>query len=590
METPRQHYRARGEYWAERASALAAQESLWTRARLGTGLLIVLAGWLAFGARVIHPAIFIAAVVALAPMVVLHEATVRRRQAALRARALFERGLARLNGEWTGKGISGERFRDIHHVYAEDLDLFGKGSLFELVCTARTAAGQAVLAGWLLRPAVRGEALRRQQAVKELRPRADLREDMALLGEEIETRLHPEHLRKWGEAPGVQFPVIFQWLVPGLAAAGVIAFFGWMFSQLPLIPFLIVFLVTASVTMAAGERVESVLGELDTPARELGLISKLLERLEREQFSAELLKRSGGRFGARAIAEMEKLVERVDWAHNIGFAPVAYMLLWKVQHAIAIERWRQRHGRDVAEWLETLALFEALASLSNYAYEQPSTTFPDLAEGETVWDAKGLTHPLLAESKAVANDLRLDPMHRLWIISGSNMSGKSTLLRAVGVNTILAWTGAPVRAAQLRLSAFALGAAIRTVDSLLEGHSRFFAEITRLRQIVDLTNGDMPVLFLLDELLSGTNSHDRRLGADGILRALIGRAGFGLVTTHDLALTDIASELPAAGNIHLEDRFENGQIQFDYRLREGVVRRSNALELMRSIGLPARIQ
>lgn len=589
METPREHYRARVQHWGERASALASQESLWTRARLGTGLLIVLAGWLAFGARVIHPALFIAAFVALVPMIILHEATVRRRQMALRARALFERGLARLDGDWAGKGTGGERFRDIHHVYAEDLDLFGKGSLFELLCTARTAAGQTVLAGWLTRPAGRGEALLRQEAVRELRPRTDLREDMGLLGQEIETRLHPEHLRKWGEAPPVRFPSVLRWLAPGLAAIGAVTFFGWLFSQMPLFPFLIVFLVTGAVTMAVGERVESVLSELDTPARELGLISKLLERLEREQFSAELLRRSG-RSGAAAIAAMEKLVERVDWSHNIGFAPAAYVLLWKVQHAMAIERWRQRHGREVALWLETLALFEAVASLSNYAFEQPTTTFPELVEGELVWDAKGLTHPLLAESKAVANDLRLDPAHRLWIISGSNMSGKSTLMRAVGLNTILAWTGAPVRAAHLRLSAFALGAAIRTVDSLLEGHSRFFAEITRLRQIVDLTNGELPVLFLLDELLSGTNSHDRRLGADGILRALLDRESFGLVTTHDLALTDIAAELPGAGNIHLEDRFENGQIQFDYRLREGVVRRSNALELMRSIGLPARIQ
>ena len=210
--------------------------------------------------------------------------------------------------------------------------------------------------------------------------------------------------------------------------------------------------------------------------------------------------------------------------------------------------------------------------------------FPTLAEG-SCFDGLGIAHPLLEPLVAVRNDVRLAPELSLLIVSGSNMSGKSTLLRAVGLNTVLAWAGAPVRARSLMVSSLAVGASIRIVDSVLEGKSRFYAEITRLRQIVDLA-GTQPLLFLLDEILSGTNSHDRRIGAGAILRTLVERGALGLVTTHDLALASIAEELaPRASNVHFEDHLENGSIAFDYRMRPGVVAKSNALELMRSVGL-----
>ena len=188
--------------------------------------------------------------------------------------------------------------------------------------------------------------------------------------------------------------------------------------------------------------------------------------------------------------------------------------------------------------------------------------------------------------RSVRADLLLADEPRVLIVSGSNMSGKSTLLRTLGVNTVLALSGAPVRARALRLTPLQVGASIRIQDSLQAGASRFYAEITRLRQIVDLTAGALPVLFLLDEILHGTNSHDRRIGAEGLVRGLINRGAIGLVTTHDLALARIADELsPRAANVHFEDHLEEGRMIFDYLLRPGVVQKSNALELMRSVGL-----
>ena len=249
---------------------------------------------------------------------------------------------------------------------------------------------------------------------------------------------------------------------------------------------------------------------------------------------------------------------------------------------------RARFGRKIEDWLRGLGEMEALSSLAGYAFERPSDPFPLLLpESAPAWiEAEGLGHPLIPDMRSVRNDILLDSNHRLLVISGSNMSGKSTLLRAVGVNLVLAMAGGPVRARQLCLTPLPIGASIRTVDSLHEGFSRFYAEITRLRQITQLADPNGRLLFLADELLQGTNSHDRRIGAAFVVKMLLNRGAMGLITTHDLALTRIVEEVkPCGANFHFEDQFIDGRMSFDYRLRPGIVEKSNALALMRSIGL-----
>jgi DNA mismatch repair ATPase MutS len=229
---------------------------------------------------------------------------------------------------------------------------------------------------------------------------------------------------------------------------------------------------------------------------------------------------------------------------------------------------------------------EALAALSAYAYEHPAAVFAEFVEEAPFFDAEGLAHPLLPEGRAVRNDLRLDGERRLVLISGPNMAGKSTFVRGVGINAVLAQCGATVQAKRLRLSQLAVGASICVLDSLQGGVSRFYAEIQRLKLISDLTRGPAPVLFLLDELLSGTNSHDRLTGTQFLVRALVAQGAVGLITTHDLALTEIAETISgSAVNCHFEDQLQNGKLHFDYKLKPGVVRTSNALKLMQQIGL-----
>jgi len=267
--------------------------------------------------------------------------------------------------------------------------------------------------------------------------------------------------------------------------------------------------------------------------------------------------------------------------------PFTRALLVPEQLAIAIDRWQAVHGRRVGDWLRVVGELEALSAIGTYAYEHPADPFPDIVEGPALFDADALVHPLLREQVAVPNDVRIgrDGPHVI-VVSGSNMSGKSTLLRAVGVNVVLALCGAPVHASRIRLSPLLIGATLRIDDSLQEGHSRFYAEILRIRAIVGAARTDAPLLFLLDEILHGTNSHDRRIGAQAIVRALVEAGAVGLVTTHDLALTELTGELGGrATNTHFEDRLEHGRMVFDYRMRPGVVEHSNALALMRAIGL-----
>jgi DNA mismatch repair ATPase MutS len=340
------------------------------------------------------------------------------------------------------------------------------------------------------------------------------------------------------------------------------------------------------------ERVGHVVGAVDRAGRDLALLSGVLGRLERERFESPRLAELRAALDveglppSRQIGKLNGLIDLLDARRNMIFAPVAFVLLWETQLAIMIERWRALSGPAVARWLAAVGEFEALGSLAGYAYEHPQDPFPELSEGAARFEGEGLGHPLIPEARNVRTDLLLADEPRVLIVSGSNMSGKSTLLRTLGVNTVLALSGAPVRARRLRLTPLQVGASIRIQDSLQAGASRFYAEIMRLRQIVDLTAGALPVLFLLDEILHGTNSHDRRIGAEGMVRGLMGRGAIGLVTTHDLALARIADELgPRAANVHFEDRLEGGTMTFDYLLRPGVVQRSNALELMRSVGL-----
>ena len=533
-----------------------------------------------------------AGLVLLVMVIVRHEMVLRHAVEARRRVQYWADGLDRLENKWAGRGTPGSAFLDEHHLYAADLDLFGTGSLFELLCSARTGLGERRLADWLLHPVTPDVAGARQQAVRELVPNHGLREDLAMLGPDIRAYVHPEALTRWGTGPFLRLARWEKVLARLLPVATIAALIAWAIWPVPQSAVALIVFVQVMFALRLRDPVLRALAPVDFAAKDLGVLSLVLRRFEEERFTSSLLVslreklHTGGTAPSERIRELSRLSELLDSRLNQAFAVIAPILLWSTNCAIAMEAWRAKNGPHLGEWLDAVAELEALGSFSRYAWEHPGDCWPQFSESGRSYEAAGLAHPLIREDLAVRNDVSLNERESLWIVSGSNMSGKSTLLRAVGLSVVLAHAGAPVRAHSLLLAPFRVGASIRVSDNLQEGESRFYAEIRRIRDVLELAREHPPVLFLLDEIFSGTNSHDRRLGAQAILRSLVERGATGLVTTHDLALTRIEETLEGrARNVHFEDEIVDGRMRFDYRMRQGVVSRSNALELMRSIGI-----
>jgi MutS domain V len=560
--------------------------------RLAVGIAAVAIGFFVFGTAAISPWWLVAPVVVFIALAVVHARIIAQRERASRAVRFFERGIERLEYRWMGRGETGERYRAPNHVYADDLDVFGHGSLFELLCTARTQAGEATLAQWLQAPASSEEVTARQKAIAELRDKIDLREELAAFADVVRSEVNPDALAVWGEKPPVLFPHGTRLLVSIVASCVVVIFSLYMADVVNRVFFLAAILVESCLGFALRPKVKRIIEDAEHPARDLDLLSGVVSCIEAQTFESELLRRvrlqleTKGEPASRQIRRLHTLISRLDDRGNQFFAPIAAAVMWGTQFAMAVENWRLRSGGSIRRWLLAVGEFEALCSFAAHSFEHPADPFPILSDRRAWFDAQGLGHPLMPENAFVSNDVRLGGACPLLIISGSNMSGKSTLLRSVGLNTVLAWAGAPVRATRLELSPLQVGASIRIVDSLLDGKSRFYAEIMRLRQIMDLAGQERTLVFLVDEILSGTNSHDRRIGAEALVRTLVDRGAIGLITTHDLALAHIADGLGSrASNMHFSDTILDGKLNFDYHLRPGVVEHSNALELMRSVGL-----
>jgi len=585
---PRTEYQDRLAARRLEVAAARSRESRLARLRLATFALGALAIWLLSGRL---PLLLLIAVpgIAFVTLIIAHDRTRRRLAHAERCLAFYERALARLEGRFAGMGYPGLEWLDDRHPYSAHLDVFGEGSLYELLCGARTAAGRDTLARWLLEPAPPGEIRARQGAVAELRDRIDLREDLATLDDDIVDALGADELVAWATAPSTLVPApLLRPAAIALALGTAAAALGAAWIGSPPLAWLLV--VELGVWWRVRRRVVGVIEAVERPACSLRLIQAALVRVERERFETERLCRIDEALGAHTPSASERLatllrrVDALEWRENQFFLPIASALLWGTNWAIAIERWRLEHGREIEGWIAAVGDLEALLDLATLAYERPDYAMPRIVEGKPLLDARAVAHPLLLD--CTPNDVALDENLSLIVVTGSNMSGKSTLLRTIGVNTVLAQAGAPVRAAALEMSPLAIGASIRTLDSLLDGASRFYAEIRAIKRAMAGAVSRPPGLFLLDELLHGTNSEDRRIGAGAIVRAFLGHGAIGIVTTHDLALAAIADDLaPRARNAHFEFVLEDAEIVFDYTLHAGAVRAGNALAIMRAAGL-----
>jgi DNA mismatch repair ATPase MutS len=333
--------------------------------------------------------------------------------------------------------------------------------------------------------------------------------------------------------------------------------------------------------------------DIGLPSFELAVLAPLCDRFERENFQCPLLKSLQSQLMAlsgrasRRIRVLSRLVWLLDLRKSEYFALPSLLLLWGTNFALLIERWRRQNRKYLGQWLDSLGQFEALLCLARYYYENPGHTFAVIKpQSAALFHAKNLGHPLLDRDTCIKCDLQLEAGGiQLMMVSGSNMSGKSTLLRSVGVNAVLALCGAPVCANRLEISRLQIACSIGVQDSFAQSKSRFQAEVERLKAILVLSRANS-TLFLLDELLSGTNSNDRYCGAKAIIEQLLANGAAGLVTTHDLALTEVVKAAEErAINVHFQERYENGEMQFDYRMRAGVLTSTNGVNIMAALGL-----
>lgn len=506
----------------------------------------------------------------------------------------YQACLNRLQGDWQQQP-DGTEHKNKAHPYSDALDIFGPHSLFQLLCTATTQSGKHTLASWLKTPASTAEIQARQGAITELTPNVSFRESLYLIGKDIKDELHPKSLEAWGKAsPSLSAGItkaaaVF---VPLLTLAS-LASLVLALMEVTATPLLICFVLQVLVRLGMNQYITETTGQLFEKNQSLTIVSTLIEQLENTEFNdkkLQALKSALAVENTPAAQKIKQLASLSEWFHaekNQFFLPIAIVLGWGPLFALRINRWREQCGDKITLWLDSVGEVEALLALANFAYENPQGHFPHF-----VSDPKGLTgrqlgHPLLAAHQRVCNDIRLDAQRQMLIVSGSNMSGKSTYLRTVGVNVVLAQAGSIVLAESLTLSPLWLGATMDVHDSIQEGKSKFYAEISKIKSIIDLADEAQQagenVLFLLDELLHGTNSIDRKKGASLIIDAFLHKAAFGMITTHDLVLTQ--SQQDVIHNVHFTDEFNGTELHFDYTLREGVVTHSNAMQIIKNVGI-----
>ncbi len=518
--------------------------------------------------------------------------------------AFYDRSLRRADGSEPQSGRTGlepdANLRQPGHLYDRDLDLLGPDSLFGLLATVRTGPGERGLARYLLEPATHAEAVERQTAVQELLPQTDLREQIALLGTTSFHQISAGFFDQWLEdvpptiAPAYRYALLVTAVLDGvLLVAGLLHLRTWS-GLLPNIA--VVLSVQGALCLRLRSRVLPLLVSSARLEQHIRMIAEGLALLQTAVFAAPKLQRLQrmAREPMGAVMLLKKLeghLTIVEQRPKEYFFVLSLLTAAGTQAAISIAAWKRAHASSMRSWLAAWAELEALNALATYAFEHPPDNehyaWPELlpCTHPALFRAKALAHPLLAS--AIPNDITLGTapgQPPFYLISGSNMAGKSTLLRSIGINAVLAFAGAPVRAASLRLTPLTLGASLALTDSLAEGRSKFLAEVERLSATVQ-SSAAAPLLFLVDEIFSGTNSEDRRTAAAAVLEKLLHNGAIGALSTHDLALTDLATPANRGLNVHMASPNPDDPLAFDYTLKPGVNTSTNALAIIRMLGL-----
>ncbi len=523
-----------------------------------------------------------------------HDRLIQRQRRQGELRRINEEGLLRLARDWVHLPVpSLPEPDDAERPSARDVNLFGRASLAQLLGTVHSPPGKTVLSDWLLRPALPEEIVRRQETVARLAPEIDLRQRLQVsvrpmdqAPADVEPFLHWAEGEPWLlKRPGLIW--LFRLLAVLTPAAGLL---GWL-TPVPMAPFLVLITVNLSLGYLLAKRTFARFDEIEAREGDFQRYAEALETIAGPD--GDLLHQ-----GRPAHAWMALLHHRVGLSevrHSAYLHSILQSLfLWDFHALLLLEKWQRDAGAQARGWLAALGRFEALAALATLKFEQPEWCFPVVDRAADRFAAAGLGHPLIPEAHRVANDVEVGPPGTFLLVTGSNMSGKSTLLRSIGINAVLAQAGGPVCAASLRMPPVTLATSILVEDSLADGVSFFMAELQRIQKVVaaaDRAQAEGRVLlYLLDEVLRGTNSYERQVAVRRVVLHLMRHGALGAVSTHDLQLAEVPELQAAAVPVHFRETVHPGgdpPMTFDYQMRPGVATTVNALKLMELVGLPA---
>jgi len=491
------------------------------------------------------------------------------------------------------------------HPYASDLDIFGRFSVFSLLNRCTTDTGRETLSNWLLQPSTTDRIRERQLAVKELKEKADFRQQFEAAGAVFS---HPETntplLLEWLKSPQIpskkrRFFTVLLSIMPFFSISAVALYLSHGNNPLYVLPALLLMFLNYQLIKAQHVHTDDLLTKTYYNLNLLRSFKAMIGLLERNQFEAPLLTSLNRHFlhqGFKATEQISQLENILGWMQPRGSKALGiggnvfywiFNLLFLIDFIwlLRADNWKRRNQHDIGQWFRALGEWEALNSLAGFAFAHPNFAFPEVSERPYQFKAKQLGHPLLAERQRVCNDFSMEGKGSLVMITGSNMAGKSTFLRSVGVNMVLALAGSAVCAEQMEVSNMGLFTSMRTQDNLKESLSGFYAELDRLKQLLELLRADTPILFMLDELLKGTNSEDRQRGAVALVKQISQLKAFGIVSTHDLAMSRLAADYLPIRDYSFNSSIEQGEIHFDYRLTPGICKGFNASELMKRIGI-----
>jgi hypothetical protein len=488
----------------------------------------------------------------------------------------------------------GQQMAGKEHPYADDLDIFGRASVYQFMNRTASEQGNWKLAGWLSAPAKATEITARQNAAKALAKQIDWTQQFrAKAGMSTITIATEQSIRKWLSEPThflqKSYWHVVRFVVPAIAVATLLAY---IFDYIDFQQFLVALSVFGMVAFLITKQVQPQYEQLNKISPQVDTLSTALGVIESVQFEDPTLRTLRDQLvnqqtrASVSIQALNKILERFDYKLNpVVYVPLNLFFLWDLQQVLQLEQWKKAHTVDVGQWFEVLSEMESLVSLATLHFNHPAWCFPEIQDSRPEFTATAIGHPLIPPAKMVTSSFSTIGKGQINIITGSNMAGKSTFLRSVGVNLVLGSMGAPVCASTMRFTPLMVMSSMRIKDNLEENTSTFYAELKKLKEIILAVKHQQPVFILLDEILRGTNSNDRHIGSKALIRQLLNDQAIGLVATHDLELATLAADQPGIHNYHFDVQVQGEELFFDYVLKDGICNSLNASLLMKKIGI-----